>query len=229
MTGPAPTAVPGQVRPLAELRVAHLQDDLAEALLVPEEDPPFRQGVISSVQAGVPPTYTVLHAGVLIPGLQSVSGLGLLPGDVVFLSRNRGDWSIVGARPPALRTWTPQLTGTTTNPNIGNGTATGTYRMLGPTTMWLQLRIAMGTTGTVAGSGFVGVGDLPLPAAEESIVTMMLMANNVRYAAAGVVNVAGLTISRIAAQGTGGLGVTYAAPPSFQVLNGTGVIEVAFP
>jgi hypothetical protein len=54
-------------------------------------------------------------------------------------------------------TYTPLFTGSTTNPNIGNGTLSGRYMAIGAT-IFGEIRIIAGTSGFSRGSGIYRVG-----------------------------------------------------------------------
>lgn len=62
--------------------------------------------------------------------------------------------AITTTRDAAWSTYTPVLTGSTTNPNLGTGASvTGAYRMLGASTCVWRISIQTGTSGVSAGSG----------------------------------------------------------------------------
>jgi hypothetical protein len=61
----------------------------------------------------------------------------------------------------AWSSFTPALTGSTTNPTIVNGTILGRYKLIDATTCALHLEYTKGSSDT-AGSGFYIIGDLPV-------------------------------------------------------------------
>jgi hypothetical protein len=136
----------------------------------------IRQGVVtavSSVAPGQTPTYTVTVGGVSVTAT-CIGTCGPLPGDTVMIIRQGPDWMILGLAPASagLKPWTPQLLATATNPTIGTGSAVGWYRMVGPTTMWLNFDI---TADSSIGSGSYQIGGLPLSVVFDETLPIMFM------------------------------------------------------
>lgn len=226
----------GTVGQLRSLRGAQVERDLATQLTRGATDNRTRLGTVTSV-SGSPPVYQVLVSGTTIGSIKAVSGLGLYVGDTVIIARNGADWRIVGVTNNALRSWTPVWVASTTAPSLGTTAAgavqTGAWRMIGPTTMWVQWELRIGTDGS-GGSGVYSVNGLPLTTAPINQAIAVFIgagaSGNTRYAGVGDISPGATSVSRIGANGQN-LGVGSTAPAAFGpgcFLIGTGTIEVVF-
>lgn len=231
---------PGGFRPavnpvgeLGRLRRADQLDDLAGHLAGDDETGGLlRMGTVDSVQGGDPPTYTVISRQQTIGDIRVISGVGVLPGDTVFLLADGSDWSIIGVTHPSVRTFTPQLTKGGIPVGSGISSASGWYRMLGPTTLWLAWRIDVSST--LGGSTKWGIGGLPYPAAVDQQIPMTLglgAGGGSYYDGAGHIPATAAAVDWIAVNGAGGAGIQADTSPmgagSFAA--GAGVLEVVLP
>lgn len=128
-----------------------------EVVPIPEQPATRRrQGVITAVD------YSTATCSVKIGGQTSantIPGIGFLSpyvpyvGDTVWLLQVGTDYLVLGAVGTGLVAWTPALTCSTTNPNLGTtGTATGWYHTNGALVeAWGSF--IWGGTGVTAGSG----------------------------------------------------------------------------
>jgi hypothetical protein len=226
--------VNGAVGALQALQADRELETLSRALEPGRPAPPWRQGIVQAVAGTNPPVYTVTVGGTDVP-VRSL-GVGALPGDSVFVAQNDVDWAIVGVGHTTPRVWTPIAWGSSGNPTIGTGAAgavaEGSYRMVGPTSMWFSFRIVLGTDAS-GGAGFLGVDGFPLPSATETAFPVFVgtgASGNARYGGVGTLGVAQTLCTRIAV-GNGGLGLSKTSPGTFGpggILQGSGVIEVQF-
>lgn len=122
-----------------------------------------------------------------------------------------GDLSDIAA---AWSTYTPTWTAVTTNPVLGNGTIAGRYKLIGPKTCLVQVKLTMGST-TTFGSGN-WLFSLPSGTNQETAALFPLgvaMAQDASPSAryTGVVEVNNASTVLVMMNGTG-TGVTSAVP-----------------
>lgn len=109
----------------------------------------WRLATVTAVGAG-----TVTADGIVCRCLETYSMP--LVGDLIIITQSSsGNWLAAGrtaaATPPAMVTYTPTWTATTTNPTIGNGTLSGRYWQDGPTVRGV-INLTIGSS-TGLGSG----------------------------------------------------------------------------
>jgi hypothetical protein len=228
----------GRVGELAELQQNLAVGALAARIRRQQAPPLVKEGTVQSIQmSGQQPTYTVLVDGSSWAGARILSHCGgPLTGDTVWLILiGEADWWIIGGPWGDLRSWTPTWVASITNPTLGtapNGAVqVGRWRMVGPTTMWVNFKVILGSDGT-AGSGTYSVNGLPLTtAAYEQVVPVFLFAGssgNTRYSVQGIVSASTTSVVRLAATGQAP-GITNAAPAAIGAgcgMTGTAVLEV---
>lgn len=130
-----------------------------------------------------------------------------------------------------ITTYTPTLTGSTTNPTVGNGTLVGLYAYLASKLVWVSMSWTFGSTSN-AGSGAYTVA-LPFAAAggrNQVLSGYVLDSGTAYFACAGQISASGSVFTPIAADATGSRQVSNGQPMTWangDSMGFEGVYEIA--
>lgn len=144
----------------------------------------WRLATVTAVGAG-----TVTADGILVRCLETYT----MPviGDVIVISQSSsGNWVAHGrtaaAAPPAMVTYTPTWTASTTNPTLGNGTLSGRYWRNGPIVKG-AINLTIGSTTGLGSGNYTWQLPTNIGGLIDICPVQLLTAANSRWAGQGVI------------------------------------------